>query len=66
MNLLGVVLFIIYCAIGIVFNGVMNEEWQEFSIILMLFWPLVAIFLVIGLIFTALITIGQKIKEKWL
>lgn len=59
-------IFIVYLGIGIIFNGAMNEEWQEFSSILMLFWPLALAMLIFFGLISLLYTIGEKIKEKWL
>lgn len=55
-----------YIAIGIIFNGAMNEEWQEFSFILMLFWPLALAMLIFFGFISLLYSIGEKIKGKWL
>ena len=59
-------IFIVYLGIGVIFNGAMNEEWQEFSFILMLFWPLALAMLIFFGLISLLYTIGEKIKEKLL
>lgn len=61
----GLLICIAYLAIGIVFNGIMTEDGDEFSVILMIFWPLMLGILIIGGIFTLLFGIGNKIKEKF-
>jgi len=63
---IGIFILIGYLAIGIIFNGAMNEEWQEFSFILMLFWPLALAMLIFFGLISLLYTIGEKIKEKLL
>lgn len=63
---IGIFILIGYLAIGIIFNGAMNEEWEKFSLILMLFWPLALAVLLLAGFFTLMLGIGEKIKEKWL
>jgi O-antigen/teichoic acid export membrane protein len=55
-----------YIAIGIIFNGAMNEEWEKFSFVLMLFWPLALAMFLIGVFLGLFLSIGEKIKGKWL
>lgn len=59
-------IIIVYLGIGVIFNGAMNEEWQKFSLFLMLFWPLALAMLLLAGFFTLMLGIGEKIKEKWL
>lgn len=55
-----------YLAIGIIFNGAMNEEWEKFSFVLMFFWPLAVAMLIFFGFISLLYSIGEKIKGKWL
>lgn len=59
-------IIIVYLGIGVIFNGAMNDEWQKFSFILMLFWPLALAMLIFFGFISLLYGIGEKIKEKWL
>lgn len=49
---------------GIVMNGVINEPQEEFSFMLMMFWPLVLIMLAICIVIQLLLELGKKIGKK--
>ena len=55
--------FVLYCLIGCIFNGFMNEENQNFSFLLMLCWPLVIAMAIPLYLMTLFISIGRLIQN---
>lgn len=58
---------IVYLAVGALFNGLLLEDWQAFDFLLMLFWPLVVVFVVVIIVPLYIIqwfyTLGKNIKK---
>lgn len=57
-------IFIVYLGIGVIFNGAMNEEWQKFSFILMLFWPLALAMLIFLVLSHCYMVSARKLRKS--
>lgn len=64
MEILVWIFVLAYLAIGCVFNGILNEDWQMFSLFLMLFWPVALGMILIGGFLALFVDIGKWIKNK--
>lgn len=59
-----IIIAIAYFLIGIFASGLIQEEWEKPSMILILLWPLVlSLFILFGVMDTAY-DLGKKLKEK--
>ena len=57
------VYFLIYCLIGCIFNGILNEDWQPFSLVLMFLWPFAVFMWIFVYIIYLFVSIGKAIKK---
>ena len=59
-----IIIAIVYFLIGIFASGLIQEEWEKPSMILILLWPLVlSLFILFG-VMDAAYDLGKKLKEK--
>ena len=59
-----IIIAIVYFLIGIFASGLIQEEWEKPSMILILLWPLVlSLFILFGVMDIAY-DLGKKLKEK--
>jgi hypothetical protein len=63
MTLQTMLITFLYCTIGCVLNGILNEDWQGFSILLILIWPIALFMILLFELMGLFIKIGEKIKK---
>lgn len=54
---------ILYLCIGVIVDSAVSEEWQSPSVIIWIFWPIVALLGLLNLTLEFLWTIGKKIRQ---
>ena len=63
MKLIIVASVILYLCIGVIVDSAVSEEWQSPSVIIWIFWPIVALLGLLNLTLEFLWTIGKKIRQ---
>lgn len=59
-----IIIAIVYFLTGIFASGLIQEEWETPSMILILLWPLVLSLFILFRVMDAAYDLGKKLKEK--
>ncbi|MFR1344636.1 MAG: hypothetical protein ACLSBC_01340 [[Clostridium] scindens] len=64
MEWIALIIGSVYLLIGLFMDSVVKEEWQQPSIVSILFWPLVLIMLIVLGILTGVMNLGEWVRKK--
>ena len=59
-----IIIAIVYFLTGIFASGLIQEEWESPSMLLILLWPLVLSLFILFRVMDAAYDLGKKLKEK--